>query len=321
MSKKANPTVIGAFVVGAVIIAVAAVMILTGGQLFQKKLTFVMHFEGSVKGLNVGAPVSYRGVQIGTVKNIQIVLSPEVHARIPVTVEIDPAAFTLVGFERRMTLDEFREGIYHGCRSEGLRAQLQTQSLLTGQLFIQLDYYPGSPARFVEAGDPLEIPTIPTTLQEVGKTLQEFPLDEVLADLKRAIKSLAELAGSEKISGAIQTVDQAFSDVSKLVNNLDSRTEPLESTLVEARQTLVEGREALSRATATLAAAEQTFVKATETLEPMKSLVADDSELLESIDEALRALTEAANAIGALAETLERRPEAILKGKGVFGGD
>jgi len=321
MSKKANPTVIGAFVVGAAIIAVAAVMILTGGELFQKKMTFVMHFQGSVKGLNVGAPVSYRGVQIGTVKNIQIVLSPDVDVRIPVTVEIDPAAFTLVGFERKMTLDEFREGIDRGARRDGLRAQLQTQSLLTGQLFIQLDYYPDTPARFVEAGDIPEIPTVPTALQEIGKALQEFPLEKVLADLQRAITSLADLAGSEKISGAIQTVDQAFRDVSKLVNNLDSRTKPLESTLVEARQTLVEGREALSKAAATLAAAEQTFVKATETLEPMKSLVADDSELLESIDEALAALTEAANAIGALAETLERRPEAILKGKGVFGGD
>jgi len=265
--------------------------------------------------------VSYRGVQIGTVKNIQIVLSPDVDVRIPVTVEIDPAAFTLVGYYEDWTLDEFRAGIDRGARRDGLRAQLQTQSLLTGQLFIQLDYYPDTPARFVEAGDIPEIPTIPTTLQELGKTLQEFPLHKVLADLQRAVTSLADLAGSEKISGAIQAVDQAFRDVSKLVNNLDSRTQPLESTLVEARHTLVEGRQALSKAAATLAAAEQTFVKATETLEPMKSLVADDSELLESIDEALGALTEAANAIGALAETLERRPEAILKGKGVFGGD
>ena len=90
MSRKANPTVIGAFVVGAVVIAVAAVIILTGGQLFQKKLDVVMHFDGSVKGLSVGAPVSFRGVQVGTVKGIEIVVSPDQDARIPVTVEIDP---------------------------------------------------------------------------------------------------------------------------------------------------------------------------------------------------------------------------------------
>jgi paraquat-inducible protein B len=84
---------------------------------------------------------------------------------------------------------------------------------------------------------------------------------------------------------------------------------------------LAEGQQTLVQATTALAAAEQTFVKATETLAPIKSLVADDSELLESVDEALSAMTGAAAAIGALADTLERRPEAILRGKGVFGGD
>lgn len=321
MSRKANPTVIGAFVVGAIVIAVAAVMILTSGQLFQKKMSFVMHFEGSVKGLTVGAPVSYRGVQVGTVKKMEIVLTPEQDARIPVTVEIDPSAFTLVGYDRGMTLDEFREGIHDSCMNEGLRGQLQMQSLLTGQLFIQLDYFPGTAARFLEDGDTPEIPTIPTTLQELGSVLQDFPIKKVLDDVAKAVASLAELAEDETIRKAIESVDQTFKDVSKLVNNLDSRTEPLQPALVAAQGTLAEGRKMLGQATTTLAAAERTFVQATETLAPMKSLVADDSELLEAVDEALAAMTDAAAAIGALADTLERRPEAILKGKGVFGGD
>jgi paraquat-inducible protein B len=321
MSRKANPTVIGAFVVGAIVISVAAVMILTSGQLFQKKLSFVMHFEGSVKGLTVGAPVSYRGVQVGTVKNIEIVLTPEQNARIPVTVEIDPAAFTLIGYDRKMSLEEFREGIYDSCKNEGLRAQLQMQSMLTGQLFIQLDYFKGTPARFVETSETPEIPTIPTTLQELGGVLQDFPIKKVLDDVAKAVAALADLAADEKIRTTIESVDQAFKDISKLAADLDSRTRPLEPALVEARQMLAEGRQTLAQATTTLAAAEQTFVKATETLAPMKSLVADDSELLESVDEALAAMTDAAAAIGALADTLERRPEAILRGKGVFGGD
>lgn len=327
MSGKANPTLIGAFVVGAMIIAVAAVMILTGGQLFQKKLGFVMHFTGSVKGLTVGAPVTYRGVQIGTVKNIEIVLTRE-EARIPVTVEIDPATFTLVGYEEKMSPEEFREGLHDASDKEGLRAQLQMQSLLTGQLFIQLDYFPGTPARFLEADDTPEIPTIPTTLQELGDLVKDIPVKKILDDIARAAASLAELAEDKKIREAIQSVDQAFKDMSTLVNNLDTRTQPLQPALIEAqqmlvegRQTLVEGRQTLAQATSTLVAAKQTFVKTTETLAPIKSLVADDSELLESIDEALAALTEAAQAIAALADTLERRPEAVLKGKGVFGDD
>jgi paraquat-inducible protein B len=314
MSKRANPTVIGAFVVGAVIIAVAAVLILTSGQLFQKKLDFVMYFEGSVKGLNVGAPVSYRGVKIGTVKKIEIVLNPEEDAQIPVTVEIDPSAFTLVGYDRKPTLNEFREGIRDSCRNEGMRAQLQLQSLLTGQLFIQLDYHPDTAAHFVAGESVAEIPTVPTALQEIGKILQEYPLKTVLDNLAEAVAGLKKLTTNPRIGEAVQSVDQAFQDVSKLVADLDTRTEPLAPALVEAKQ-------ALAQATVTLIAAEKTFAEATETLSAMKQLVADDSEMLESLDGTLRAITEAAESVGALTRTLEQQPEAILKGKGSFGGD
>jgi paraquat-inducible protein B len=314
MSRKANPTVIGAFVVGAVVISVAAVMILTSGQLFQQKLTVLMHFDGSVKGLSVGAPVSFRGVEIGTVTNIEIVVSPEQDARIPVTAEIDPSAFTLVGFDRRISIGEFRQSIYDSCREEGLRAQLQMQSLLTGQLFIQLDYFPDTEPRFVEAENIAEIPTIPTALQELGSMLEGIDVNELIASIDRALDSVAELAGDEHIRSTMQSIDHAFQEISRLVNKLDDRTAGLAPVLTEGQATL-------SQATETLAAAEKTFVKATETLAPVKSLVAEDSELLESVDAALAAMTDAAQAIGALAETLERQPESILKGKSVFGGD
>jgi len=321
MSRKANATVIGAFVVGALVIAVVAVVILTSGQLFQKKLDFVMYFQGSMKGLNVGAPLTYRGVQVGTVKKIEIVLSPDQHARIPVAVEIDPAAFSWVGFDGKKSLEEFRDSIRRASSDDGLRAQLQLQSLLTGQLFIQLDYFPNTPARFMEKGARPEIPTVPTTLQELGIILQDFPVKKVLGDIEKAAASLAELAASDEIHVAVQSVEQAFKDVSALMGKLDSRTEALGPALAQAQATLAEGRNTLAQTTTTLAAAQQTFVQATDALRPVKSLVSDDSELLESIDEALAAMTEAAQAVGALADTLERRPEAILKGKGVFGGD
>jgi paraquat-inducible protein B len=296
-------------------------LILTSGQLFQRKMAFVMHFEGSVKGLSVGAPVSYRGVQVGTVRNIEIVLTPEQDARIPVTVEIDPSAFTLIGYNRSMSLDEFREGIYEACRNQGLRAQLQMQSLLTGQLFIQLDYFPGTPARFVEAEGEPEIPTVPTTLQELSTILQDFPVKKVLGDIEKAAAALADLAASEKIRVAVDSAGQAFKDLSTLAQNIDSRTEALGPALTEAKQAMAAGREALVQTTTALVAAHETFVQTTETLEPMKRLVGDDSELLESIDETLAAMTEAARAVAALADTLDRRPEAIFRGKGVFGGD
>ena len=94
MSKHANPTLIGAFVVGAVILAVAAVLLLSSGDLFVQKPRFVLYFKGSVKGLNIGSPVTFRGVNIGTVTNIQLVMGvSESDIRIPVIIEINPANF------------------------------------------------------------------------------------------------------------------------------------------------------------------------------------------------------------------------------------
>ena len=326
MSRSANPTAIGAFVVGAVVIAVAAVLLLTSGPLFQQKARFVLYFDGSVKGLNVGSPVTYRGVQVGTVTNIDIVLSPERNAKIPVTVEIDPAAFTVVGKGNAVGIDELRKGIHESSVKEGLRAQLQIQSLLTGQLFIQLDYFPGTPVRFVETGDTPEIPTIPTTLDQLTDLVKDFPIKKVLNDVARAVAALAALAEDDKVRAAFGSADQAFQDVSGLARHLDERTQGLgpvlaetQKAVTEGRQTLAEGRRALVQARQTLATAEQTFTTATETLAPMKNLVSDDSELLESLDETLAALTKAAQAVGALADTLERRPEAVLKGKGPWG--
>lgn len=313
MSRKARPALIGGFVVGAAVIALIAMFLLTGGRLFQKQLQIVMHFQGSVNGLDVGAAVSFRGVRIGTVRDIQIVVSSDQDVRIPVTAEIDPTAFTLLGYDSDVRMGDFRQQIADSARQEGLRAQLQMLSLLTGQLFIQLDFFPGSEARFVEAGDIPEIPTVPTKLQEISGIFEDLPIKIILNNLSTAAESLAELAGDRQIRETFQSVDRAFQDVSGLVETLDARTRQLEPALTEARQTLSQG-------TATLAAAEQTFSEATETLAPLRHLVADDSELLAEIDEALATLADAARAVEALAETLERRPESMLKGKGAWGG-
>ena len=98
MSKRANATLIGAFVVGAIALAVTIVLVLAGGQLFTEQQQYVMYFKGSVKGLAVGAPVNFRGVKIGTVTNIQLIVDTEELAfHIPVTVEIKNDSFTASG--------------------------------------------------------------------------------------------------------------------------------------------------------------------------------------------------------------------------------
>ena len=176
--KRANPAVIGGFIVGAVVLVIAGVMILGSGKLFTETIKCVMYFEGAIQGLYVGAPVNFRGVKVGSVTNIKMQLDRQnFNIRIPVIVEFPKGAggtMEMLHADPRTLKDALAALI-----ERGLQAQLQTESLLTGQLFIQLDLPPAmSPEAapkeptFDPATKLLEIPTVPTTLQEVSNTVR-----------------------------------------------------------------------------------------------------------------------------------------------------
>src|SRR3984885_2404132 len=140
MSKKVNKTVIGMFVVGALVLLMAAIVVFGSGELFKRTNKFVLYFDGSVKGLAVGAPVMFRGVSIGTVKDISLIYDSKAGTiTLPVIVEIEqdriqgaPSFGELDGAKKMIAL--------------GLRANLEVQSFLTGQLMISFDFYPDRPA-------------------------------------------------------------------------------------------------------------------------------------------------------------------------------
>ncbi len=141
MSAKANKSLIGAFVLGATALAVAGVVIFGSGRFFRKPHMFVMYFPGSVKGLNVGAPVMFRGVKVGQVTDMKVnFYGKELNILIPVYIELDPRTDVLVS-------GDVPKGQYlKALIKKGLRAQLQMQSFITGQLLIDLDFHPGKPA-------------------------------------------------------------------------------------------------------------------------------------------------------------------------------
>ena len=160
MGKKANPAIVGAFVLGAVALAVLGVLVFGSGRWFRTTIDSVMYFPGSVDGLSNGAPVKFKGVDIGTVTNIQLVLTTGKKgptARIPVYVRLDPSKIVTTG-DVQFPNDSVREELIN----RGMRAQLQSQSLLTGLLFIQLDFFPDTPVTYVlkQPSDPPEIPTL-----------------------------------------------------------------------------------------------------------------------------------------------------------------
>jgi paraquat-inducible protein B len=265
MSKHANPTLIGGFVIGAVALAVVTILLLSRGSLFAQHPNYVMYFQGSVKGLPVGAPVTFNGVQIGTVKNISIEADLETRQfLVPVIVELEPERLTLL----HGTAEEAREKL--GLRTlidRGLRAQLQLQSLLTGQLYVELVLYPDKPAKFVSKNVNIpEIPTIPTPLQELSQKFEDFPLSKVLDDVSSTMTALNKLANSAEIPKAMQ--------------NLNETMVSLDATLVSVRNTIGEG-----------------------------------SPIAFQLSETLQEVNKAARSVRNLADTLERQPEALLKGK------
>ena len=135
---------IGAFVVGAVALAVAAIVLFGSGRFFKDTDKWVAIFPGSVKGLNVGSPVVFRGVQVGQVTEIIVNFDPgRIEVIIPVLYETDPERFRHIGPQVIADDKELHEALV----AQGLRAQLQMQSLVTGQLVINMDFFPNSPAK------------------------------------------------------------------------------------------------------------------------------------------------------------------------------
>ena len=230
MSKQANKTVIGLFVVGAIALAVVAVVILGSGKFFKQTLRAVCYFEGSVGGLNIGAPVVFRGVKIGSVADVVLRFdTTKLIFVIPVYIEIEPDKVNAIGARPRQVGQNLKTFI-----DKGLRATLEMQSFVTGQMQVGLDFYPDKSAKFAEYGIDTktpQIPTIPTPMQELAKKIQNLPIDKVFEKLASTLDEIDKLVKSPEIPEAIRSVNLALGDVRKLVNNVDGHVGPIASNL------------------------------------------------------------------------------------------
>ena len=312
MSKHANPTLIGIFVAGAVGLIVAGILIISGGKLLLvDKTNYVLYFQGSVKGLNIGSPVSFRGVNIGTVTDIQLVVDEEaINVRIPVIIEIDNTKFVsnqAARLKREPSIDELIEA--------GLRAQLQLQSLLTGQLFVQIDFFPNTKSSLVEnnnyRSDYDEIPTIPTPIEIIGELLEGIPVDKLKNHIISSIEGIDRLVNSEELKQTVIALRAALEDFSQLVTSLDQQVEPVSNNL---NLTLEDTRKALQKASTTLDSIAGTMQQADTTLESADAMFSDE-QILTALDNALNEITSAAYAIRILAETINNQPESLIRGR------
>jgi paraquat-inducible protein B len=278
MSRRisAHPAAIGAFVAGAIALAIAATLIFgASGKLFGRKFPVVMFFDDSVNGLAVGAPVAYRGIRLGQVLQIKSVVGSP---RIAVTANLERGPFLTP--DNPSGTDQMRRAMEDAI-AQGLRAQLALQSLLTGHLYVSLVLRPDIPPLLtgLDKGA-LEIPTISTLLAQLEAGLQKIPLANVPKHLYDTLEGSARLLQSEDLGKALEAVGPLVADAQTLLRRLDKEVGPLVASLKgtsdTARASLIDITQQLDRVASQLQAdTSKLMASLTETSDTARGTVRD----------------------------------------------
>jgi paraquat-inducible protein B len=338
MAKRSNPKLIGAFVVSAIALAIAGAIAFGGTQFLVTKHQAILYFEGSVAGLNVGAPVNFRGVKVGTVTNIEINYDIDKQTLdIPVEIEIVPSLIHVTSGQRS-------ERNIQKLVERGMRAQLVVQSLVTGQASIEFDFHPETPIRLVGGTTGLpELPTIPSSMAAlqanvtaVLEKISKMPLDQISQQVSDAIGEL-----QQTLTSATSLIKKVDMDIGPTLTNLQDTSEQAKQLMATANDRMqMRDGEPLQTLNDTLTdygdLARQLQGKTNilsgdlqTTLNTLNSALAQINDvatllerdmsknpaLLTQTTDTLREFKAMAAAIRAFAEYIQRNPNALLTGK------
>jgi len=322
MRRKADPKLIGLFVIGAVVLMIGLVVALGGGRLFATTKTYVMFFADEVNGLQIGGPVNFRGVRVGSVSDIVLTYdSQKREVAIPVYVTLDQSRVRVSGEGH---LDDMTQLI-----ERGLRAQLRNQSFVTGMMTVELDFDRAAPPRLLglEPRYP-EIPTVRSSFSELRATfgdlvadIRKLPIEEMLARFSTTMINLDKLATN--INGLVDTanaavghldqsvgvalapmpdmlrsMDRAARDVSRLAGDVNAQVPTLSDRTIVAIEQI-----------------NATLMQAETAMAAVQGGFGDGSQLNYQAARTMEDIREAASALRALAEYLQQNPNALLTGK------
>lgn len=332
MSKQANPTLIGAFVVGATILAALGTALFGGSEFFKERFAFVAYFQEQTKGLKVGSNVVANGVRVGYVSEIALLIDEATYETLTrVTLEILPDAFVPVRNGRPLASDEERMlGYQELVDDAGLRAQLEIESFITGQLLVKLEHRPDTQAvmRGVDTSHP-EIPTIPSDIQEIVDKIQSWAMDvrdsvdisELTTNINEALRNFAELTGSEDLR-------ESLDGLNRLINQIQTRSIATNAnyTLADIGMAAESISEVLQNTDASVAEIakdlqpilvnlNETITEANRTLALANRQLRGDTAELYQIQATFREVEKAAQAMREFFDYMERNPEAFLRGK------
>ena len=224
MIKKVNKTAIGIFVVGAVALLIVAIAVFGSGAFFKHADKYVLYFDGSIKGLSVGAPVIFRGVKIGNVSEIDLLYDSK-SKKILIAVIIEVELARVAGYPEKIGYPDYEIFV-----TRGLRGGLRAQNFLTGQLMIAFDFYPDKPVKMygVDIGYP-ELPALPIS-PDIFALMNELPIKEIADNLEQVVIGMNQLinaGGSYGLNNMLQEVSEAARSLRFLAEYLEQHPEAL----------------------------------------------------------------------------------------------
>jgi paraquat-inducible protein B len=349
MSKRASPALIGVFVLLAMVLGVVSLMLFGSGRFFNQKEAFVLYFEDSLNGLDVGAPVKFKGVPIGEVTGIFIRLNQAVDSpHIPVTIAIDTDHLQEV---HNVNIDlSDTEVFYEQVTDLGLRGTLQQASFVTGKLYVQLDYYPEADApEFVQLKDPetgalryKEIATLRSDftemIQKVSGMINDISairfeaigiqVSSILAQVDEKLTQLDVLKLNAELEATLRSVRTLLSDpeVMRLATEVNQTLEDYQKVAASVDVTLVEARELVATVNGEVAPVLEQFssmvTRGTTTLETADTLLqslnrqlSPGAPVASQLERTLSEVSQAARSLRQLADYLEQNPNALLTGR------
>ncbi|MCK8783091.1 MlaD family protein [Roseomonas sp. NAR14] len=272
------------------------------------RLSFLVYFDGSVRGLAAGSPVEMRGIRIGSVTDVHLEYDRETHAfRTPVHLAVEPGNISYpAGREQYEVLELTRRMV-----ARGLRAQLATGNILIGQKIVTLDFQENPPPAEVRMeGDEIVLPAMPggddimATVSAIAGRLQRFPIDEIGRNLNGALASVNGLVGGPEVRNAVGALSAALAQVQQLVREADRGLAPLLRRLPGIAGNL---DQAVARANSAIGSVERGY--------------GGDSDVQRQLQRTLGQVSDAARAVRILADFLDRHPEALIRGRALQGGE
>ncbi len=296
MSKQASRSLIGAFVIGAAALVIAGLLFFGSGKFFANTAKDVLFFEDSVKGLDVGAPVEFRGVKIGRVTDIILRFDAiDLSVVIPVIIEIDRNKITLVRGEWKPSHEQQVKGLV----TKGLKAQLELQSFVTGKLLVNLDYFPDKPARLagLDIGYP-EIPTIPSRFAELSREIENINVAQIAKNVQRTTESIEKFISSPELKETVRSLNKSLKSLDKLAKDDVPRT-------TESIERFVNSPEL-----------KETIRSLNQTLKSLDRVARDiDVNASPAVTDTLDQIASLARSLRTLADYLEQHPESLIRGK------